>query len=165
MRACPCCRAPHPSDFHPEAAQAVQDHFALNSRAFLLDPKASTAGEEHSSGTIGWRLWRLWRAVRSCGTAGHSKAVGTAAAAVATVDGIPPAPPTATAASTSGSSSPAGAAGPAAGGVAVGGTAPPTGRVELVGNRTECALLLLLRAWGVDYTALRRLHDDAIQAS
>lgn len=158
------CRAPHPSDFHLEAAQALQDHFALNSRAFLLDPKASAAAEEQSSGTLGRCLRRLWRAAQPCGTAGRSKAgraVGTAAAAGSST---PPGPPAATAASiSSGSSSPASAGGP--GGLAVCDTVPQAGRVELVGNRTECALLLLLRAWGVDYRALRQRHDDAIQAS
>ena len=30
--------------------------------------------------------------------------------------------------------------------------------VEFVGNRTECALLMMLRGWGVGYEALRKEH-------
>ena len=32
---------------------------------------------------------------------------------------------------------------------------PETGKVDFVGNRTECALLMMLRAWGFDYEELR----------
>ncbi len=35
--------------------------------------------------------------------------------------------------------------------------------VEFVGNRTECALLMLLRAWGVSYEALRAAHADEVE--
>lgn len=34
--------------------------------------------------------------------------------------------------------------------------APP----EMVGNRTECALLLLLRTWGVSYKDIRDAHAN-----
>ena len=34
--------------------------------------------------------------------------------------------------------------------------------VDFVGNRTECALLLLLRSWGVDYRALRATHGPRV---
>ena len=30
--------------------------------------------------------------------------------------------------------------------------------MEFIGNRTECALLMMLRAWGVSYEALRQRH-------
>ena len=30
--------------------------------------------------------------------------------------------------------------------------------VEFMGNRTECALLMMLRGWGVGYEALRKEH-------
>ena len=29
-----------------------------------------------------------------------------------------------------------------------------------MGNRTECALLMMLRGWGEDYAALRELHHE-----
>jgi len=35
--------------------------------------------------------------------------------------------------------------------------------VEFVGNRTECALLMLLRGWGVGYEGLRAAHADAVE--
>ena len=35
--------------------------------------------------------------------------------------------------------------------------------VEFVGNRTECALLLMLRGWGHDYKGIRDAHRDAVQ--
>lgn len=35
--------------------------------------------------------------------------------------------------------------------------------VEFVGNRTECALLLLLRGWGHDYKGIRDNYRDAVQ--
>ena len=35
--------------------------------------------------------------------------------------------------------------------------------VEFVGNRTECALLLMLRGWGHDYKSIRDSHRTAIQ--
>lgn len=38
----------------------------------------------------------------------------------------------------------------------------PGNRVECVGNRTECALLMMLRNWGVDYTALREQHKPDV---
>ena len=34
--------------------------------------------------------------------------------------------------------------------------------VEFMGNRTECALLMLLRGWGVRYEATRSEHKAAI---
>lgn len=34
---------------------------------------------------------------------------------------------------------------------------------ELVGNRTECALLQLLSKWGLDYKAIREAHHDSIE--
>ena len=34
---------------------------------------------------------------------------------------------------------------------------------ELVGNRTECALLQLLSSWGPDYKAIREAHHDSIE--
>lgn len=34
--------------------------------------------------------------------------------------------------------------------------------VEFVGNRTECALLMLGRKWGGDYKALRDLHQPNV---
>ena len=33
-----------------------------------------------------------------------------------------------------------------------------SGRVEFVGNRTECALLMLMRGWGMDYNEVRAQH-------
>jgi len=35
--------------------------------------------------------------------------------------------------------------------------------VEFVGNRTECALLLMLRGWGHDYKGIRDQHRAAVQ--
>lgn len=35
--------------------------------------------------------------------------------------------------------------------------------VEFVGNRTECALLLMLRGWGHDYKGIREHHRAAVQ--
>ena len=35
--------------------------------------------------------------------------------------------------------------------------------VEFVGNRTECVLLMLLRAWGVSYEELRAAHSDEVE--
>lgn len=32
--------------------------------------------------------------------------------------------------------------------------------MDFVGNRTECALLLLLREWGVDYKHIRELNES-----
>lgn len=34
--------------------------------------------------------------------------------------------------------------------------------VEFVGNRTECALLMLGRKWGADYKTVRDLHQPNI---
>lgn len=34
---------------------------------------------------------------------------------------------------------------------------------EFVGNRTECALLMLLRGWGVSYEVLRTRHADDVE--
>ena len=34
---------------------------------------------------------------------------------------------------------------------------------EFVGNRTECALLVLLRGWGVSYEVLRARHADDVE--
>ena len=34
--------------------------------------------------------------------------------------------------------------------------------VEFVGNRTECALLMMLRGWGVGYEPLRREHRAGV---
>ena len=36
-----------------------------------------------------------------------------------------------------------------------------SGKVDFVGNRTECALLMMLRNWGQDYKDLRILHHEA----
>lgn len=36
------------------------------------------------------------------------------------------------------------------------------GAIECVGNRTECALLVMLRDWGEDYKALRTAHGDRV---
>lgn len=37
-----------------------------------------------------------------------------------------------------------------------------TGKIDFVGNRTECALLLMLqKEWGQDYKALRDMHHAA----
>jgi Ca2+-transporting ATPase len=35
--------------------------------------------------------------------------------------------------------------------------------VEFVGNRTECALLMLSRKWGSSYKALRDTHEKNIE--
>ena len=35
--------------------------------------------------------------------------------------------------------------------------------VEFVGNRTECALLLMLRGWGHDYKSIRDSHRTTIK--
>ena len=35
---------------------------------------------------------------------------------------------------------------------------PGLEKVDCVGNRTECALLLMARAWGQSYTQLRQAH-------
>ena len=41
----------------------------------------------------------------------------------------------------------------------------PHGKVEFVGNRTECALLMMLRNWGRDYRELRDVnHDNTLGA-
>jgi hypothetical protein len=37
------------------------------------------------------------------------------------------------------------------------------GEVEFVGNRTECALLVLARKWGQDYKALREDQHASLQ--
>ena len=37
-----------------------------------------------------------------------------------------------------------------------------TGAVECVGNRTECALLLMLQQWGHDYRKLRSEHEAGV---
>ncbi|KAK9829300.1 hypothetical protein WJX72_005021 [[Myrmecia] bisecta] len=37
-----------------------------------------------------------------------------------------------------------------------------TGKVDFVGNRTECALLMMLRAWGVGYDGLRKEGNDRL---
>ena len=36
------------------------------------------------------------------------------------------------------------------------------GTVEFVGNRTECALLVMIQKWGVDYKAVRDLNHDKV---
>lgn len=37
-----------------------------------------------------------------------------------------------------------------------------TGKIDFVGNRTECALLLMLqKVWGQDYKAMRDMHHAA----
>jgi Ca2+-transporting ATPase len=36
-----------------------------------------------------------------------------------------------------------------------------SGKVDFVGNRTECALLMMLHGWGQDYKELRNLHHEA----
>lgn len=36
------------------------------------------------------------------------------------------------------------------------------GKVEFVGNRTECALLMMVRAWGLSYSELRELNHTKI---
>ena len=35
--------------------------------------------------------------------------------------------------------------------------------VGFVGNRTECALLMMLRGWGLDYKAIRDEHASSVQ--
>lgn len=40
------------------------------------------------------------------------------------------------------------------------GKGPPT--TDFVGNRTECALLMMARSWGQDYRELRELHHSKI---
>lgn len=37
------------------------------------------------------------------------------------------------------------------------------GKTEFVGNRTECALLVLLRDWGQDFKAMRDEHSGRIE--
>lgn len=34
--------------------------------------------------------------------------------------------------------------------------------MEFMGNRTECALLMLLRSWGLRYEAIRNEHKGAV---
>lgn len=34
--------------------------------------------------------------------------------------------------------------------------------VDFVGNRTDCALLMLLRSWGVSYEALREVRSGVV---
>ena len=36
------------------------------------------------------------------------------------------------------------------------------GAVDFVGNRTECALLMLQRAWGESYAAIREKHHHEV---
>ena len=36
------------------------------------------------------------------------------------------------------------------------------GRVEFVGNRTECALIMLLRNWGQNESELRQQHEEEL---
>ena len=38
------------------------------------------------------------------------------------------------------------------------------GTIEFVGNRTECALLVMLQKWGEDYRAIRDLNHDKVGA-
>ena len=35
--------------------------------------------------------------------------------------------------------------------------------IGFVGNRTECALLMLLRTWGSDYKAIRDSYSSAVE--
>ena len=35
--------------------------------------------------------------------------------------------------------------------------------IEFVGNRTECALLLMLRSWGHDYKGIRDSHRGSLK--
>lgn len=35
--------------------------------------------------------------------------------------------------------------------------------IEFVGNRTECALLMLLRTWGADYKAIRDSYAPMVE--
>jgi Ca2+-transporting ATPase len=43
-------------------------------------------------------------------------------------------------------------------------TETSSGRVGFVGSSTECALLLLLKAWGIDYKEVRTKHEaDIVQ--
>jgi Ca2+-transporting ATPase len=37
---------------------------------------------------------------------------------------------------------------------------PESKATDFVGNRTECALLVMTRAWGQDYKALRDLNHE-----
>ncbi len=37
-----------------------------------------------------------------------------------------------------------------------------SGKMGFVGNRTECALLLLLKSWGVSYEALREETSSSL---
>lgn len=37
------------------------------------------------------------------------------------------------------------------------------GKTEFIGNRTECALLILLRDWGKDFKAMRDEHSERIE--
>lgn len=34
--------------------------------------------------------------------------------------------------------------------------------IEFVGNRTECALLMLLKGWGIDYRTVREQHESSL---
>jgi Ca2+-transporting ATPase len=34
---------------------------------------------------------------------------------------------------------------------------------EFVGNRTECALLMMLRGWNCDYAAIRHTWEDRLE--
>lgn len=36
------------------------------------------------------------------------------------------------------------------------------GSIDFVGNRTECALLVMLKNWGEDYKLVRELNHDKI---
>ena len=39
---------------------------------------------------------------------------------------------------------------------------PGSEKIECVGNRTECALLLMARAWGQSYVQLRHQHQPEL---
>jgi Ca2+-transporting ATPase len=36
------------------------------------------------------------------------------------------------------------------------------GKITFVGNRTECALLMLLRKWGIDYKEVHAAHEKSL---
>jgi Ca2+-transporting ATPase len=116
-------RPPPPREaLDPDLATHLELNCALNSKAFLVEPKAKAAvgaeGEGEGGAAAGGKPTKKKAKAATGGAAG----VAAAAATLNTsADGV-----------------------------------------GFVGNRTECALLMLLRGWGTPYKALRDAHAGRV---
>ncbi len=113
----PLSRPPPPRDaLDAGLATHLELNCALNSKAFLVEPKAKeAAAEEPADG-------KKKKKVKAPAASGGAAGVAAAAATLNTsADGV-----------------------------------------GFVGNRTECALLMLLRGWGTPYKALRDTHAPRV---